>query len=85
MQETHTARGVDLEGIARASGFRKSATVYTMKELEAAIPLFLKVKGPVFVNVKVTTNPVPNVLPPRDGSWLKHRFRQALLGERAFE
>ena len=25
------------------------------------------------------------VLPPRDGSWLKHRFRQALLGERAFE
>src|SRR5512134_281127 len=24
MQETHTARGVDLEGIARASGFRKT-------------------------------------------------------------
>ena len=85
MQETHTARGVDLEGIARASGFRRTATVYTMKELEAAMALFYKLKGPVFVNIKVTTNPVPNVLPPRDGSWLKHRFRQALLGERAFE
>jgi thiamine pyrophosphate-dependent acetolactate synthase large subunit-like protein len=85
MQETHTARGVDLEGIARASGFRKTATVYNMKELEAAMPLFYKVKGPVFIDIKVTTNPVPNVLPPRDGAWLKHRFRQALLGDRAFE
>jgi thiamine pyrophosphate-dependent acetolactate synthase large subunit-like protein len=85
MQETHTARGVDLEGIARAAGFRKAATVYTLKELEAALPLFYKTKGPVFVNIKVTTEPVPNVLPPRDGTWLKHRFRHALLGERAFE
>jgi len=85
MQETHTARGVDLEGIARASGFRKTATVYTMKELEAAMPLFYKTKGPVFIDIKVTSNPVPNVLPPRDGAWLKHRFRQALLGDRAFE
>ena len=25
------------------------------------------------------------VLPPRDGAWLKHRFRQALLGDKAFE
>jgi len=85
MQETHTARGVDLEGIARASGFRKAATVYNAKELEAAMPLIYRTKGPVFVNIKVTTNPVPNVLPPRDGAWLKHRFRQALLGEKAFE
>ena len=52
MQETHTARGVDLEGIARASGFRRTATVYTMRELEAALPLFYKKKGPVFINVK---------------------------------
>ena len=85
MQETHTARGVDLEGIARASGFRKTATVYNMKELEAAMPLVYKTKGPVFINIKVTTNPVVNVLPPRDGAWLKHRFRQALLGDKAFE
>ncbi|MCC6534356.1 MAG: aldehyde dehydrogenase [Burkholderiales bacterium] len=85
MQETHTARGVDLEGIARASGFRHGATVYTQDELEAAMPLIYRTEGPVFVNIKVTTQPVPNVLPPRDGAWLKHRFRQALLGERAFD
>lgn len=85
MQETHTARGVDLEGIARSSGFRQTTTIYTAKELEEAMPLFYEVKGPVFINIKVTTNPVPNVLPPRDGAWLKHRFRQALLGDKAFE
>jgi thiamine pyrophosphate-dependent acetolactate synthase large subunit-like protein len=85
MQETHTARGVDLEGIARASGFGATATVYTTEELESAMPLFYQAEGPVFVNIKVTTNPVPNVLPPRDGAWLKHRFRQALLGDKAFE
>lgn len=85
MQETHTARGVDLEGIARASGFRETATIYTMEELEGAMPLFYQREGPVFMNIKVTTNPVPNVLPPRDGAWLKHRFRQALLGDKAFE
>ncbi len=85
MQETHTARGVDLESIARSAGFRKTTTVYNAKELEAAMPMFYKTKGPVFINIKVTTDPVPNVLPPRDGAWLKHRFRQALLGDSAFE
>jgi thiamine pyrophosphate-dependent acetolactate synthase large subunit-like protein len=85
MQETHTARGVDLEGIARSSGFGKTATVYTKEELEAAMPLIYGQPGPVFLNIKVTTDPVPNVLPPRDGAWLKHRFRQALLGDKAFE
>jgi thiamine pyrophosphate-dependent acetolactate synthase large subunit-like protein len=85
MQETHTARGVDLEAVALASGFRKTATIYSEKDLEQALPLIYKKKGPVFVTIKVTSNPVPNVLPPRDGAWLKHRFRQALLGDRAFE
>ena len=85
MQETHTARGVDLEGIARASGFGQTATVYTMQELEAAMPLVYEAQGPVFIDIKVTTDTAPNVLPPRDGAWLKHRFRQALLGDKAFE
>lgn len=85
MQETHTARGVDLEGVARASGFGTTATIYTAEELESAMPLFYQAQGPVFVDIKVKTDPVPNVLPPRDGTWLKHRFRQALLGDKAFE
>jgi thiamine pyrophosphate-dependent acetolactate synthase large subunit-like protein len=85
MQQTHTGRGVDLPGMAAAAGFRKTATVYSQAEFDAAVPLLLETPGPVFVSLKVTTDPVPNVLPPRDGAWLKHRFRQALMGDAAFK
>jgi len=85
MQHTHTGRGVDLPGMAAAAGFKRTATVYTAAELEAALPLLLAEPGPVLVSIKVTTDPVPNVLPPRDGTWLKHRFRQALFGDEAFK
>jgi len=85
MQQTHTGRGVDLPGMAAAAGFRKTATVYSQAEFDAAVPLLLEAPGPVFVSLKVTTDPVPNVLPPRDGAWLKHRFRQALMGDAAFK
>ncbi len=77
MQETHTAHAVDMAGMAAAAGFRAAATVFDDAELEAP--------GPVFAAVKVTADPVPLVLPPRDGTWLKHRFREALLGEAAFD
>ena len=85
MQETHTAHGVDLPGMAKAAGFADTRTVYTAAELEAAVKVLHEAPGPVFMSIKVTTNPVPNVLPPRDGTWLKHRFRQALLGDKAFQ
>lgn len=85
MQQTHTGRGVDLSAMAAAAGFKHTATVYTQAEFEAAVPLLLETPGPVFVSLKVTTDPVPNVLPPRDGAWLKHRFRQAHMGDAAFK
>ncbi len=85
MQETHTAHAVDMAGMARAAGFRATATVLGEAEVEAQVPVLLATPGPVFVTVKVTTDPVPLVLPPRDGTWLKHRFRGALLGEAAYD
>jgi thiamine pyrophosphate-dependent acetolactate synthase large subunit-like protein len=84
MQDTHTRHGVDLTGIASAAGFVKSVTVYDNAALETAIPLLYEQSGPVFANIKVTSAALPTVLPPRDGTYLKHRFRQALLGDKAF-
>ena len=49
------------------------------------VPVILQAPGPVFVAVKVVVEVLPLVLPPRDGTWLKHRFRGALLGEAAFD
>ena len=85
MQETHTGHGVDIVGMAAAAGFTSTATVVSDSELDAQVPVLLETPGPVFTAVKVTTDPVPLVLPPRDGTWLKHRFRGALLGDAAYE
>jgi thiamine pyrophosphate-dependent acetolactate synthase large subunit-like protein len=80
MQETHTRHGVDLAGMARAAGFPLTATVYTRAELREWAPRIRNDEGPLFVTVKVTTDKIPLVLPRRDGTALKHRFREALLG-----
>ena len=85
MQQAHTGRGVDLAGMAKAAGFAASGTVYTAQQLKTWIPKFHKTTGPLFTAIKVTTHPVPMVLPLRDGTAIKHRFREALLGARAFE
>ncbi len=85
MQVTHTHLGVDLAGVAKAARFRTAGTVYTESQLAAWIPKLCRQAGPVFASIKVTTEPAPMVLPARDGAHLKNRFREALLGAKAFE
>ena len=81
MQETHTEFGVDLPAMARGAGMAETAMVYTAAELEAAVTQLYDARGPVFVNVKVVAKAQPMVLPLRDGPSIKHRFRDAVLGE----
>ncbi len=83
MQATHTAHGVDLAGIAKAAGFRVAGTVREADELEAARQVIRTEPGPIFYAIKVRAEPLPFVLPPKDGAHLKDRFRQALLGPNA--
>lgn len=78
MQPTHTAHGVDLAAIARASGMPVSGTVRDQAALEAALPVIRTQPGPVFYDIKVRAEPLPFVLPPKDGAYLKDRFRIAL-------
>jgi thiamine pyrophosphate-dependent acetolactate synthase large subunit-like protein len=85
MQQTHTRFGVDLAGVAKAAGFRASGIVYSAAQLKTWIPRLHRQPGPLFLNIKVTTEPVPLVLPVRDGPTLRNRFREALLGARAYE
>jgi thiamine pyrophosphate-dependent acetolactate synthase large subunit-like protein len=80
MQPTHTRSGVDLAGIAKAAGFRQSAALYGDFEVREWAPRLFSEPGPLFVAVKVTTERAPLVLPRRDGTALKQRFREALLG-----
>ncbi|HUP93500.1 MAG TPA: thiamine pyrophosphate-dependent enzyme [Burkholderiales bacterium] len=82
MQATHTQRGVDIAGIAKAAGFRAAETLYERAQLKTWVPRLHEERGPVLAAIKVTTDAAPLVLPTRDGTALKHRFREALLGAR---
>jgi thiamine pyrophosphate-dependent acetolactate synthase large subunit-like protein len=80
MQPTHTGRGVDLAGIARAAGFPYAVTARSEPELDGLAPKLFTDRGPLFAALKVSTDPTPTSLPPRDGPYLRSRFREALLG-----
>ena len=83
MQITHTRLGVDLAGMAKAAGFSTTGTIYTQAQLKTWIPRLYRQPGPVFAVIKVKADRAPMVLPPRDGTVLKNRFRHALLGDAA--
>lgn len=85
MQPTHTSRGVDLAGIARAAGFAGSGTVYNAKQLQKWVPKLYQSDGPVFLAAKVTATRYPMSIRLRDGTHIKNRFREALLGSKAFD
>lgn len=80
-QETHTAHGTDLAGMARAAGFREVAVATDDAGLAAAVRMVRETPGPVMVVIKVSPDPVPLVIPPKDGQYLKTRFREAVLGD----
>jgi thiamine pyrophosphate-dependent acetolactate synthase large subunit-like protein len=80
MQYTHTRFGVDLAGMATAAGFGSARTVYTQSDLDTLTVEIYEAPGPLFADVKVSVLRHETVLPPRDGTYLKHRFRAALLG-----
>ncbi|WP_395345866.1 thiamine pyrophosphate-dependent enzyme [Variovorax sp. UC122_21] len=80
MQPAHAGRGVNITEVAKATGFPQALTVRTAAELEEAVDRILNGQGPVLATIKVTTDPAPTALPPRDGPFLRSRFRTALLG-----
>lgn len=83
MQRAHTARGVDLAGMARAAGFKSATTLQSMASLQRWLPTWNKKPGPVFADIKVSAAQAPMALPVRDGTAIKYRFRTALLGSSA--
>ena len=84
MQKTVTGLGVDLVGMAKSAGLAQSMLVANKSDLEnLRNEIYKKGKarsGALFAQVKVSSEKLPLVLPPRDGVYLKNRFRIALLG-----
>ena len=86
MQETHTRYGVDLPAIARGAMFRSAGTIYNPAQLKTWIPRLYRQPGPLFASIKVKNDKLPIVLPRlKDGVAIKNCFREALLGDKAYE
>ncbi len=78
MQPSHTSSEMKLDEIARASGFGRTEEIRDMEavgELQARIHESDTVS---FASIKINTDQAPRVLPPRDGIYVKNRFRTAL-------
>jgi thiamine pyrophosphate-dependent acetolactate synthase large subunit-like protein len=85
MQPTHTARGVSLSMMAQGAGFPVAQTIYTDDELQAGIGALYEQRGPVFLDIKVSNKRYPMSIRMRDGAHIKNRFRENLLGRKAFD
>lgn len=81
MQATHTGSGVDLAAVARACGIPRAEVVRSSEELDDASHWLFRETGPLVAVCKVAADGAPMTLPPRDGSWLKARFRAAVTGK----
>jgi len=79
MQMSHSGLGAKLELVATAAGFPSVDEIF---DLEGVTAFRGKLKdlsaGPRFARVHISTNHVDRALPPRDGVFLKNRFRQHL-------
>jgi thiamine pyrophosphate-dependent acetolactate synthase large subunit-like protein len=80
-QFSHTSAGVDIAGIAIASGFAETETVRNQTRLDEVRENMVSQSGPYLAVVKVRPERSPVVMPPKSGVILKSRFRQALLDQ----
>ena len=84
MQETHTGHGTDLVAIARGAGFEHALRITAPGEMAALVSAARSGPGPFFGLAKVAADPLPLVLPPREGAHLQARLREAILGPGAY-
>ena len=78
MQLSHAGKGIQLHKVAQACGFDWSAEVQTMDAVREYRQRIHAVESLNFATVKIDSNSHPRVIPPRDGVYIKNRFRAAL-------
>jgi hypothetical protein len=78
MQTSHTEAGVDLVGVARACGIRETFEISDELGIRDFAARARKAATTLFARIMIRVDEPPRVLPPRDGVYLKNRFRKAI-------
>ena len=81
MQLSATADEADIAAIATGCGIKSAVTINNDIELKRALLELFEIPGPSLWVIKVRAESLDFVLPPKDGAFLKDRFRRALLGD----
>lgn len=78
MQVSHAGMGVSLDKVAQSCGFGWTKEIRDMAGVEELRTRLTSRDGVRLATIKVTAENAPRVLPPRDGVYVKNRFRAAL-------
>jgi len=78
MQLSHTSLGTDLVAVAKGCAIEDAFVVATADRSAELAARIARREGPTFVRVLIEPNEPPRALPPRDGAFIKNRFRMAL-------
>ena len=78
MQASHAGQGIALDRVAHACGFGWTGEIRDMAGVDALKQRVAARGGLAFANIKISADNPPRVLPPRDGPYIKNRFRAAL-------
>lgn len=78
MQRSHTSLGTDLVAVARGFGIAKAFAVDSLEQTDDLAQRIRARAGVTLAQVLVAADEVARALPPRDGPYVKNRFRAAL-------
>jgi thiamine pyrophosphate-dependent acetolactate synthase large subunit-like protein len=78
MQRSHSSLGTDLVAVAKGFGIADAFTVSSTDACEEIAQGINARQRTTFVQVFIDANEPPRALPPRDGPYIKNRFRAAL-------
>lgn len=78
MQRSHTSLGTDLVAVAKGFGIADAFSVSTVDGCADIAQRAAVRRATTFVQVFIDANEPPRALPPRDGVYIKNRFRAAL-------
>ena len=78
MQRSHTSLGTDLVAVAKGCGIAGAFAVTDAAGVAEIARRANERQGPGFAQVFIEANEPPRALPPRDGVYIKNRFRAAL-------
>ena len=78
MQKSHTSLGTDLAAVANGFGIADALAIAREDDVALVIDRVRARKGPALAQVLIAATESARALPPRDGVFLKNRFRAAL-------